>query len=436
MKRIVLNKNFQKEIFEQLLEKFTLDKLKEILEVNHSSIYHMKNGRINSINLKNFQKVQKLLDLPQEKVKQNTIKIISEDEIMKGLDLGRDLRRNQLLQWKQEIPKLGDLIENGELNLEKWFYSYKKLMDFGSRQIMGIKKQNNKLILTYTNYANSEKKKFTTILPRKIRINKEFQYFFGLWCGDKAGGGRIGVANKAPEINLTTDIYLRKMYQKPVFQMLLSSNEKNVPKISVRVDEVVKVKNMPGDYVMVVFAVNGILKSFFKYLLENIDEFLTVLPNDGIFFAGLFDAEGNVSLEDKYFRWACKNIKEVEIYKKHLIGLDMFRRYDGASLITDNKEKFLQVIYPYIKHKAKINRIRLLFFDGGYLEDRFKSILIGISDNPGKTVAQLNKIFEKKRLWPQLKFLYDYGYLRREGYPMRLYITKKGVQEIGREGRC
>lgn len=435
MKRIVLDKKFQKEIFEQLLEKFPIDKLKETLEVNQPSIYHMKNGRINSINLKNFQKIQKLLNLSQEEVRANTIKIISEKDILRGLDTGRDFRKNQLKQWRQEIPKLAELIEDYKLNVEKWFYSYRKLMDFGSRQIIDIKKQNNKLILTYTNYSNGKKKKFTTILPRKININRNFQYFFGLWCGDKAGGGRIGVANKTPETNLLTERYLKELYQKPVFQMLLSSNEKQIPKIDMRIDEIVKVKNMPGDYVMVVFAVNGILKSFFEYLLENLDKFLSILPNKELFFAGLFDAEGNVSLEDRYFRWSCKNMEEVEIYKKHLLELGLFRRYDGASLITDNRKMFLSKIYPNIKNKAKINRIRLLFFNSGYLENRFKSLLIGINDNPGKTVAELNKMFRKIKLWPQLKFLHDCGYLKREGYPMRLYITEKGLRETGREGR-
>ena len=435
MKRIVLDKKFQKYLFEKLLKKFDQDKLTKKLGVNSASIYHMKNGRINSIDLRVFGKIQKILGVTQEEVASNTIKIISRDEILKGLAIGRSVRTEQLKKWRREIPSLEDLVEDERLNLEKWFYSYRKLMDFGSRQIIEIKKQNNRLIMTYTNYSNGRKKRFTNTLPRKISIDKRFQYFFGLWCGDKAGGGRIGVANKAIEINLLTERHLENLYQKPVFQMLLSSNEKKIPDVGLKVDEIVRVKNMPGDYVMVIFAVNSILKSFFNYLLENLDKFLSTLPNKELFFAGLFDAEGNVSLEDRYFRWSCKNMKEVEIYKKHLSDLGLFKRYDGSSLITDNREAFLSKIYPNIINKAKINRINLLFFDDGYLEDRFKSILICINDNPGRTVQEINNMFSRKKMWPQLKFLHGCEYLRKEGYPMKLYITNKGLQEIGREGR-
>ncbi|MBI2233190.1 MAG: hypothetical protein HYU56_04680 [Candidatus Aenigmarchaeota archaeon] len=435
MKRIVLTKEFQKDIFEELLDKFSRKKLEKTLGINSASIYHMKNYKIASLNLENFDKIAKLLELPDMKIKKNTIKFLSEREALRGLEIGRNYRKNQLENWRKEIPKVSDLIQNNKINVEKWFNSYVKLINFGSRQFKSVEKVNNKLILKYTNYVKGEKRKFKTILPRQINIDDKFIYFFGLWCGDKAGGGRLGVCNKAPEINIITESYLKTLHQKIVFQMLLTSKINYTPLTKVRIDKVQIVRNMPGDHVMVVFSINGILKTFFDYLLENLNEFLDLITNKNIFFAGLFDAEGNVSLEDKYFRWACKNGKRIEIYKKHLKQMNMFRRYDGASLITDNRQVFLEKIYPYLKHQKKINRINLLFHNFGHLEHDFIKILETINSNPGIIISDLNKKLNKKKMWPKIKFLIDTGHVEKEGYPMKLYVTKKGLTESRREGQ-
>ena len=71
--------------------------------------------------------------------------------------------------------------------------------------------------------------------------------------------------------------------------------------------------------------------SFFDYLYKNLDKVLNLIPNKYIFFAGLFDAEGNVFLEDGCLRWSCLDQEKVEIYKKHLKELNLFDRYDGCN---------------------------------------------------------------------------------------------------------
>ena len=115
--------------------------------------------------------------------------------------------------------------------------------------------------------------------------------------------------------------------------------------------------------------------------------------------------------------------------------MGLFKRYDGSSLVTYNKNYFIKNIFPYIKHKQKINRINLLFFDKGYLEDRFKKLLICINDSPGKELKEIAHIAKKKKVYAQCKFLCKKGYIKTEGYPMKLYVTKKGLNEIGREGQ-
>ena len=118
------------------------------------------------------------------------------NKAIKILNYGRQFRINQIKKWKEEIPSIKELVKNNEILLENWFIKNIKLINFGARQFDLIKKQDNKIKLIYTNYANSKKKVFINYLPIKIKIDNDFQYFFGLWCGDRLGSGRFGVANK------------------------------------------------------------------------------------------------------------------------------------------------------------------------------------------------------------------------------------------------
>ena len=96
---------------------------------------------------------------------------------------------------------------------------------------------------------------------------------------------------------------------------------------------------------------NGILSSFFYYLHFNLQQFLNAIKNKGPFFAGLFDAEGNVSLYNKSFRWACKNKELINLYSKQLKELNLYDSYDGNCLISHNKKEFYNIIFPYLKQK-------------------------------------------------------------------------------------
>lgn len=347
-----------------------------------------------------------------------------------GLELGRKIRHEKLRQWKREIPKIDEIFERDCLNFKKWFDSYQKLINFGPRQIKYIKEKEKKLIIKYTNYAKGVKGDFKVIIPAKIKIDEDFQYFFGLWCGDKIGGGRVGIGNIQKELIFYTKGYLEKIHQKPILSLMKSSKVKDLPDFGIKFDETRIVKGMPGTHVFCVFAVNGIFKSFFDYLLKNLDTFLDLLPNRNIFFAGLFDAEGNISLEDECFRWACKNKKEVEVYRKYLSNYKLFRRYDGSNLVTYNKKMFIELIFPYIKHKEKINRIKLIHLGEGHLDNRFINILNHINNNKYITNSELAKILNVKKIWSQTRFLEKFKYIKSKGYPKKLFITKRGLKEI------
>lgn len=354
----------------------------------------------------------------------------------KALALGRKLRNEQLKRWKNQLPSIKKLFVGNVLDLEKWFNFYRKLLETGPRKIKKLKCNKNVLSVTYSNYSKGKLKDFTVKLPRKIKIDSEFEYFFGLWCGERTGGGRIGILNKSPELlQFTSNFLKKKLYQKPEFVLLTGSKFQKRPKLPFKITCLQKVKGMCGDWVVSVHSRNGILKTFFYYLHNYLSDVLKFLQNKNVFFAGLFDAEGNIFFEDGDFRWSCKNLRDVEIYKKYLRRLDLFKRYDGSNLVTNSIVTFVKLILPYLKHKNKINGCRLLVFGKGYLDKKFRRILTIIKANENGSVSELGKIANRKRLWSQIRFLENYKYITSQGYPKRVFITSKGLTELGREGQ-
>ena len=150
-------------------------------------------------------------------------------------------------------------------------------------------------------------------------------------------------------------------------------------------------------------------------------------------FAGLFDAEGNVFLEDGCFRWSCLNLRNVEIYKKHLMQLGLFHRYDGCNLITYNMEVFTQEILPYLKHPDKINKTNLLCHKKGRLDKRFLGILKAIHGHQGATIKTLAKLLKKVKVYAQMRFLERLNYIEYKNYPKQIFITQKGLKELRAE---
>lgn len=386
--KIILKPEFKKKIFEELFRKHSSLKASEILNSSRSMLYHYKNDRTKSVPFTIIEKIKILLSLNDEEIKSNTTDVLKSEELRnRCLDFGREIRIKQLKDFRTQIPKVKEIIENNSLNLEKWFHHYQKLINFGCREIKNIEKEKNILKVTYTNYAKGKKKLFTTLFPRKIKIDEDFQYFFGLWVGDKSGGGRFGIMNKEKAINLYTAEYLKKLYQKSEFVLHVHNNE--IPHLDYKIDKIVNINSSTSGYAISVHVINSILKSFFGYLEKDLDNFLNLIPNKNIFFAGLFDAEGNVFLEDKCFRWSCKNETYIKIFKDHLKEMNLFHRSDGSNLVTYNKELFAKEILPFMKHPVRINDANLICFKEGYLNERFKGILRFIKNNPGKPAKEI-----------------------------------------------
>jgi len=144
------------------------------------------------------------------------------------------------------------------------------------------------------------------------------------------------------------------------------------------------------------------------------------------FFAGLFDAEGNVSFYNKSFRWACKDKFLVEIYSSFLKKLELFSGYDGGCITCYNLDLFYKRIFPYLKHPFKIRNTSFLCKgDKKDIPPEFKVILLFIKNNPGKTQKEISKALKKSKVYSELKILKNFGFIFSKDYPLRFELNKK-----------
>mgnify|MGYP001597087197 CR=1 FL=1 len=430
---VFLNKKFQKHLFSRLLDIYTITNLSRLLDKHHSLLYHYKNCRVNAIPYKLLVKATRLANIPENKMKSNIVSKLTRRELYTNcLDFGRNYRRKQLSGFRKSLPSLDSIFVGNYLEIEKWFFPYKKLIDFGSRDFKSIKIKDNKIILSYTCFSNGNKKLFVNYLPRKIRVDDDFLYFFGLWCGDRLGKGRFGVANKDKAINMYTKNYLKKLYQKSEFTLIYNRRAKK-PLLSYPIDKVIfnKKANFRG-YCVHVGIKNGILFRFFDYLYKNLDNFLEAISHRHLFFAGLFDAEGNVFLEDNCYRWSCLNKDVRNIYIKYLKNDGVFHRFDGGNLVSYNLPYFREKIYPYLKHTSKLNKANMLIHRKGNIEKRFLNILKFINIHPGSPFKDIAKSLKRVKMYSQIRFLERMNYITKEGYPMKIYITKLGLGQLQR----
>lgn len=435
--RVVLNPNFKKNLFTSLLKNYGRHKLANKLNISSSMLYHYKNNRVSNLSMLQFKRCLKLASIDFSQVEPFVEKTFSlKERTTKILKQGQDKRHMQLKNFREDIPAVDKFVSNNSLNFKIWFDSYLKLLEVGPRKVISVQEKGNVLTIAYSNYVKGKNKEYKVHIPQQIDMNDDFCHFFGLWCGDRTGGGRIGVVNKEKEINKFTIHYLQKLYQHPRTVILKSSRVKKLPALDIEFDSIQEVKGMPGTFVPMVFAINGILKQFFFYLDAHLGQFLELVPNRNAFFAGLFDAEGNVFLEDRCFRWACKDTRKVEIYSGHLTQMGLFRRYDGSNLVCYNKYDFGRSILPYLKHPQKINDTRLVCFGKGKLNERFLNILNTVKANNGSEIKILAKALKRVKLHAQVKVLERLGYVESIGYPKKIYITSRGLAERkSQEGR-
>lgn len=424
-----LEPQFQREIFQRLIDKYkgSINTSKKIA-VPAVSIRGYKNLYFASVPKKLINKLIALKILNIDELNKNVKSTFSKsNKIKEILDYGRKKRREKLISLKEDIPHLKEIMYPAFIDFLSWFEKYKLLAESGFRKLK-VRYKEDCIIVGYPNFARKKFKDFKIKLPKKFILNNEFVYFFGLWCGDRVGGKRMGISNKNKEINSFTESFLKKNYQK-VEKILYI--KKGCPEPNIKYDKKFSVESRGNGWVLAVHSNNGILSTFFHYLQQNLTEFLSKIPNKNAFFAGLFDAEGNVSLYNKSFRWACANKKLVEIYSKFLKGMSLYGRYDGSCLISYNKKEFYNKIYPYLKHPEKINSSLLLCTGSGKLLASHLKILDFIKRCPGKTAKEISKGLKRSKVYSELKLLGDFNFVYHEGYPYKFGVTKKGLKSLG-----
>lgn len=426
---ISLKPKLQREIFKRLIEKDGGSiKASKKLKIPATSIRSYKNLYFKSVPKSLLKKLVTIKITSLNELNKNTLSIFNKEELIKkNLTKGREKRREKLSLLKANIPSLKEIMTSNHLDILKWFEKYKPLVESGFRKLKVINKKRY-ILIQYQNYAKGNFKIFKVKLPNKIKLNHEFIYFFGLWCGDRSGGKRLGVSNKNKEIIDFTQYFLKKNYQN-VERVLYITKRQSKPQI--KYDKKFILDHEKKGWVLSVHSNNGIFSSFFYYLQSNLSEFLLKIPRKNAFFAGLFDAEGNVSLYNKSFRWACKNEVFINIYSKFLKELSLYQKYDGSCLVSYNKKEFYNKILPYLRHKDKINKTLFLCKGEGKLTSEYLNILKYIKNNPEKTQKSISKDLKKSKVYAELSLLNDFNFINHKDYPYKFKITKKGLNALG-----
>lgn len=434
--RFVLKPEYQEEIFTQLLDQYDKRFLDGKLCLKYNTIYHYRNNRIRSISSSMFDQIIWLL---QPKIKDLLNNIVTLHDynlkVHQTLDEGRELRKKQIIQIKESIPLVSEIFSSTSIDFERWFVSYIKLSFSGVRIYEEIVVEGDKIVACYSNYSKSVKKNFIQSFPRKIFVDEDFQYFFGLWVGDRIGKGRFGVVNKNKIINLETSRYLKKLHQEPIFDLHMHEKA-SYPELDFPIHKIYVQKSTPikGSAVWV-YSQNATLFTFFDYLAKDLDYILSLLPNKAIFFAGLFDAEGNVNLQDNCLKWACKDLKKVSIYEKHLRDLNLFKRYDGTCLICPDPVRFDALIFPYVKHLDKRKDFDFMLFRSEELPSRYYGILETIEKHQAMAQKNLAKALNRVKIYGVLGILEKHGYIITQGYPYKIFLTEKGFKELESGGK-
>jgi len=425
---IKLNPVFQKRLFENIIKIYGSSlKASKILIIPASSIRACKSLYFKSLS---FNLIKKLIEMnltTSAEVKKNTLaRLDRREQVRESMFIGRKIRHDKITSLKKSIPHPKEIISNNCLNLEPWLDKYLPLANLNIRNII-VEDEGTFFSLKYKNFTKEGFKVFEKKLPKIIKLDDEFMYYFGLWCGDRSGGKRFGIANQNQDLIKFTEKFLIKHYQK-VEKALYITKGLDIPNVSY--DKIFFLNHDAKGWALSIYSINGVLSSFFYYLQSYLEFFLQKY-NPHAFFAGLFDAEGNVSLHNKSLRFACQNKKLINTYSKYLKKIDLYERYDGGCLITYNCSIFYDNIMPLMKHKEKINLLNIMVKGKGKLPQDYLSVLNYIRKNPNRTNNDISKGLKKNKVYPELKLLSDFSFISRKGYPNLFEITEKGLSSLG-----
>lgn len=417
--------SFQRKIFEKVITKYAGSlNAEKILKIPASSIRGYKNLYFCLVKQDLLTKLINLGFLTELELSKNTLAIFSKEALVEfNLNSGRSKRINNLKDMRSLLPSVKSLVIKNELNFLKWFEKYHNLLDSGFRKSTFFSK-NSLLYISYNNFVKKENKKFEVQIPEKFILNDKFSYFFGLWCGDSAGGKRFGIVNQDEAILTFTEDFLKEMHQN-VEKILYFSELIEEPKVNF--DKKYILKTNKKGWVLSVHSGNGILTSFFNYLYDNLEEFLNFLNLES-FFAGLFDAEGNVSIYNRSIRLACKDKEKVRIYTKFLEKESFSVTYDGGCMVIYDLNLFFDKFYHHIIHSKRKKLLYFLCTGKGEMPLAFQEVADYVVNHPNCTQKEIAKALKKTKVFQELKLLCDFEYLCHKGYPFRYFTQHRRLK--------
>lgn len=458
-----LKPEFQKEIFEKLINRFNSKEISKKLKKSRGLIYHYKNNLVKNIPESVVKNATKILDLSEIELSKNIIKRFSaKKEITNLLNSGRDIKCQKAKeQFKININSYNLLKRENSilyLNIKKWLEKnswIKKLnKQKGLIRNVILKNNNDGMFISYLGYNRKFKKMsfYKVFLPEKLAINNEFCYFLGLLYGDGLNGARVGVVNKDRGLINWTSKFLTKYFpsNRIKTQLTLHKNKHGVDVSELSqwlrsISEEFTIYENPnalGNYVANVYITNNILRRILDGFLLNLKIFFKYLnfEQKGAFLAGFFDAEGNINKLDKNLRFSQKTYLKVNSIIDVLNLEGYHTRYDGSNIIIAFKKDyktdldlFKKQILPFMKHSQKAEKVKELL-SGFLVEPRYRTILQIIKDEPYLIHNVIARKLGKVKCQGELVALYKAGFVIRiggVGESFKYDITEKGLMYLG-----
>ena len=266
---ITLNSDFQKKLFQEVIEKYGNSiKASKMLGIPASSIRGYKNLYFKSISNVLLETIISLNIVPGKEISKNTIKTFNRSKLVQScLDKGRIKIKNKFRKLKEEIPSPNKIIFNDFISVSSWLEKYRFLVDSPFRKIDIMYNKKN-ITINYKNFVRTEFKKFRVKIPKRILLNEDFIYFFGLWCGDRAGGKRLGICNQDKNLLDFSEKFLKKNFQ-TIEKILYIKKGRKKPQI--KVDKEFIIEEGYSSWVVSIHSNNGIFSSFFFFFLVNLE---------------------------------------------------------------------------------------------------------------------------------------------------------------------
>lgn len=309
--RVYLPQKVFREIVEDLQEEYgSQRKAAAALDCYNSSLSRMASGKRLSVRVELLLKILRALGkrkIPAKKVE------MPNDYRRRSIAKANAQKRLRDVKFEAVVSENSEKIVIDVLEWLKECEYAKRLRNIhGLVRFLGMDIERQGVTMKYEVFkrSNSDFVVSTSMLPRFVRLDTDTMYFLGLWRGDNAGGGRVGIVNQNFDILKKNVNLLRTCFGQPVHHLIgdvmssleLDEADKKRYGSLLREIDVENVtytvnKGILGSPVFMVSAHNAVLRRLLDFVKSNLSSVFTDvgLEARGAFYAGLFDAEGNVN---------------------------------------------------------------------------------------------------------------------------------------------